>query len=77
MHRVMLYYSHRKGRKTLQTRKGKTMTKSMRIEYGTFKTTTMVYIVNEENRDVIAMPVLFPQNRAIMTNAAWKLAVKK
>ena len=51
--------------------------KNMKIEYGTGDI-TMVYIVNEDTRkDIVAMPVLFTENRFAMAWEAFALAEMK
>ena len=52
------------------------MTNALMIEYGT-ESTTVVYIVNGERKDIIAMPVLFPENRFAMAKEAWALVNKQ
>jgi hypothetical protein len=52
------------------------MSKTLMIEYGTGEV-TMVYIVNEKREDVVAVPVLFKENRRAMAEEAWVLAIRR
>ena len=52
------------------------MTNIMRIEYGT-ENNPMVYIVDGERNDIVAMPILFYENRFAMAKEAWALVTRK
>ena len=54
----------------------RTMANIMRIEYGTEKN-PMVYIVDGERNDIVAMPILFYENRFVMAKEAWALVTRK
>ena len=51
--------------------------KTYHIEYGTGKT-TVVYIVNPQTReDIVAVPVLFTENRKVMATITCDLLEKQ